>query len=527
MAPMRYWPILLLLAALGCADAHARLRAGVAAVPITPFGKHDDWKGPIAASGVWGDETNRIWIAGFGPNRPAEGRHDELWVRALVLQTEETRVALVSLDLIGYYQNAGFYGVDHALKQLRPGLKFDAVIVSSTHNHEGPDTIGLWGPKLGVDGKYPDYLRFVDRQIARALEQAAEKRKMAEVRVRLGAIREPELRALQVRTSHRPPNFFDEELRVMQLIAASGRREGKALATLIQWNTHPESMESRNRILTSDFPHFVREAVEKKYGGTAIYFSGDLGAAEIIGDAPMPGKEFEQIGDRKFPLDPKTHRPPVSFERTQAIGEVVANAVFQALERGEELPVDEIRVRSLKISSPLHNPAYLALQKAGTLAVGEAVTTTLYHVSLLDRHPDARISSPAEFITLPGEVFPELIYGVATFHRTDCPAAHTGRPYEPAVWPLLKARYKFILGLTPDEIGYVVPQYDFVPLPPLDWVPGKQAPDACAAQGVPSHYHETNSVSWEMAPAVTCGLVQLLGGDPSLFDACARFKPAK
>lgn len=505
---------LLLALLLLAAPAQAALRAGVAAIPITPFGANPGWKGPVQASGLWGDETNRVWLAGFGMNRPAEGRHDDLWARALVLDDGRTRVALVSLDLIGYYQNAGFYGVDFALQHLRPGIKFDAVIVSSTHNHEGPDTIGLWGPKLGQDGKYRAYLEFVDRQITRALTEAGDPRRMVGVRARFGALRSAPLWVLQVRTGHRPPNFFDEELRVMQLTAVSGKNRGTVLATLINWNTHPESMESRNRILTSDFPHFVREAVEKKYGGTAVYFSGAIGAAEIIGDAPMPGREFEQIGARRFPLDPQSHRPPVSFERTQAIGEVVAEAVVQALERGEELPVEAISVRSLPISSPVTNPNYLALQKGGILySSGETMSTTLYHVTL----------GPAEFITLPGEVFPELLYGVERVHRTDCPEAHTGQPYEPAIWPHLKARYKFVLGLAPDELGYVVPLYDFVPLPPKPFT-GRQSPDACAARGVPSHYHETNSVSYQMGPAVTCGMVKLLGGDISQFAACSSVK---
>src|SRR5436309_10706355 len=102
---------------------------------------------------------------------------------------------------------------------------------------------------------------------------------MVPVRVRMGTTdprRSPSLKGLQVRTSHRPPEFFDDELRAMQL----QQRDGKALATLVNWNTHPESMESRNQQITSDFPHFVREEVEKKYGGTAIYFSGDIGAVE-------------------------------------------------------------------------------------------------------------------------------------------------------------------------------------------------------------------------------------------------------
>ncbi len=401
---------LLLSLVLLAAPLEARLRAGVAAVPITPFGENSDWSGPREPSGVWGDGQSRIWLAGFGANRPAVGKHDDLWARALVLESGRTKVALVSLDLIGYYQNAGYYGVEHAKRLLKPGLGLTEIIASSTHNHEGPDTIGLWGAGFGRDGKYADYLKFVDRQIARAISEAADPARMAEVRARFGMTnpqRSPALRGLQVRTGHRPPDFFDEELRVIQLTHGRGPRRGQVLATLVNWNTHPESMESRNQMLTSDFPHYVREAVEKKYSGTAVYFSGDIGAAEIVGDAERRGgPDYEEIGGRRFPLDPKTRRPVISFERTQAIGEAVAQAAFEALQAGREGRVRSLSVRSLRITSPVTNPGYLALIKAGVLTnisntPEPQVTTALYHLRL----------GPADIITLPGEIFPELIYG--------------------------------------------------------------------------------------------------------------------
>jgi hypothetical protein len=162
------------------------------------------------------------------------------------------------------------------------------------------------------------------------------------------------------------------------------------------------------------------------------------------------------------------------------------------------------------------NPGYLAMIKAGLLssfsgdAADASVTTTLYYLRM----------GPAEFVTLPGEIFPELIYGVEQHRRTDCPEAHTGRPHEPAAASLLRARYRFWIGLAPDELGYVVPQYDFHPFPPKEMVMGRRAPDPCKAAGVPDHYHETNSVSYRMGPLVACGLVELLKGKPAKYEAC-------
>src|SRR6185369_14015446 len=126
----------------------------------------------------------------------------------------------------------------------------------------------------------------------------------------------PSIAGMQTRTHGRPPNFFDEEMRVMQFFNPS---RDKCIATLINWNTHPESMEDRNTDITSDFPHAVREAVEKKYGGTAIYVSGDIGAVEIIGDTNTKSSDRTSFDGKEFPLNPQGNRPAFTHQRTEAI----------------------------------------------------------------------------------------------------------------------------------------------------------------------------------------------------------------
>jgi hypothetical protein len=50
----------------------------------------------------------------------------------------------------------------------------------------------------------------------------------------------PSLVGMQTRTGGRPPQFFDQELRVMQFVGSNGGMRGKTVATLINWNTHPD-----------------------------------------------------------------------------------------------------------------------------------------------------------------------------------------------------------------------------------------------------------------------------------------------
>src|SRR5262249_60728541 len=138
----------------------------------------------------------------------------------------------------------------------------------SSTDHEGPERIVEGDIDPLSYGKYPRYLRFVDQQIAKAVTKAA--RSAVRVVMKLGKTdptTSPSIAGMQTRTGGRPPQFFDEELRVMQLWNGERRVLDRVVATVVQWNTHPESMESKNTEITSDFPNAVRQAVEQKYGG--------------------------------------------------------------------------------------------------------------------------------------------------------------------------------------------------------------------------------------------------------------------
>ena len=530
------------------------LRVGAAAVVITPFGQNPEWDGTITASGVWGepytdlnhngkwdpgepfqdDPVNNsidkssagkydgIYLAGFGHNRPATGKYDDLWARAVVLQSGNEKIALVAVDLIGYYSKANYYGTGEVLKLIDPALGITDVLIASTHDHEGPDTIGPWGPNLLTDGKYPRYLRFIDHQIARAIAVAASS--MAPARMKL-ARTDPELSpsiaGMQTRTAGRPPAFYDPEMRVMQFIGVEGAAKDKVISTVINWNTHPESLESANTLISSDFPGETRRQVEQRYGGTAVYFSGDIGAVEIIGDSNNNARERTSFDGHSFPLLPGGNRPAYTFDRTVAIGRDVAKAVFDALSHAEWSNVGAITVKKAPMTAKMDNVGYLYLASKGVLDTmqlppdGQApmVTTTVYLIGLGD----------AQIITAPGELFPEVFYGVEKYRRRDCAQADTGRPAEVAVRDLMTARYKFILGLCPDEFGYMVPGYDFL-RPVVDASRGdiSEAKDPCKAAGVPDHYHETNSASSQLAEVWSCTAAQLLTGQTPSAAVCRQ-----
>ena len=164
----------------------AALEAGVAKATITPDVR-----------------AGKVYMAGFGNNRVATGVHDDLWIRCLALGTADAKLVMCEADLIGL-----FY--DDVLK-VRAGVKtampnVTPVIVASAHDHEGPDTMGLWGPTPLESGINPQYMDWLDDRIAGTALSAL--RSMKPARMELARDDHPLLALLQ--DDSRPPSYAQD-----------------------------------------------------------------------------------------------------------------------------------------------------------------------------------------------------------------------------------------------------------------------------------------------------------------------------
>jgi len=95
-------------------------------------------------------QFDAVWIAGFHNNKPANGIHDDVWSRAVVIDDGKTRIALVSLDAVGF-MHPDVIDIRQAIPK---ELNIDYTLISSTHTHESNDLVGIWGPDIfhsGVD----------------------------------------------------------------------------------------------------------------------------------------------------------------------------------------------------------------------------------------------------------------------------------------------------------------------------------------------------------------------------------------
>ena len=218
---------LLLLPAVAQAQ---NLRVGFSTVDITP-----DLKKPV-------------YLACFGKNRVATKVHDPIMARAVILAHGEQKIAIVSVDLIGLFHDS--------VERVRSRIKnITYLLVNSTHNHEGPDTMGLWGPNLFTSGIDADYQKKMEAALVAAI-RAADKNRQP-VSAKIGSARGPELLH-----DGREPYVKHDELVALQFLDAQNKPAG----IVVQWHCHPETLSSKNTEVSADFVGYTVAHLKKKHG---------------------------------------------------------------------------------------------------------------------------------------------------------------------------------------------------------------------------------------------------------------------
>ena len=275
---------LVLLAALivGSCLAYAGdappLRVGFGAVDVTPD-----------------VNAKPVYIAGYGKNRIAKGVHDPLMARAIVLADGDRKIAIAAVDVVGLS-----YSVAERIRKRLPGFAY--VLVASTHNHEGPDTIGLWGPSAFQSGVDPAYLKQVEDGVVKAIQQAD--KSLHGATARIGVVQAPEL----VRDS-REPYLKHDDLVALQF----NDSQGKKLGIVVQWNCHPEDLGDKNTQISADYVWATVAHLHTKHGCPVVYLTGTVGGL-------MTTLGLDVKDEQGNPLKTGT------FERTERYGKLLGMA---------------------------------------------------------------------------------------------------------------------------------------------------------------------------------------------------------
>lgn len=487
-------PALVCPGAKGCVSNAGALAVGVAARAITPVvesftdenanGRHDFGEPFVDENenGAW----DGVWIAGFSMGRAATGVHDDQWARVVVLSQGDVTVALVALDVVGFF-HSDVMDVRRAVASR--GLDVDHVMVASTHVHEAKDTMGIWGADPSTSGYDPAYMAFIVEQTVDAIAEAREGTRAATLSIATAT-------APQLVADSRDPIVIDDTLRVLAFDDAGGA----PIAHVVVFGNHPEALSSDNTLLTSDYPHFLRERIESAFPSTtAVFFAGTLGGLMnplgVIGCPDDGGQATCVNGD---------------FEKAAYIGENLADLAVTALADATVIDDVALGLKRLPVLVPATNEVLVLAFKLGLLKrhaylkadetyvssdkLSEIDVAEILRDYALGTEVNAIALGDVEIITVPGELYPELwLTGPNGESYVEHPEGgdHPDAPSErPIMSTMRSVAFPIVLNNANDAIGYIIPkpQYDVV------------APRAYEEDG---QYGEQNSLGSETAPAIT------------------------
>ena len=192
MKTMAAVALITILIALVASKAPAEFRAGVAVRTVNP-----DPLLPVSG--------------GAGTPRPATKRIGDLTVRALVLEEDGVRVAIVGADFLG------FPGVlCQRVRAQVPCIPPENILIGATHAHSAPDMYGFVNEN-GETGADMDYIAMVCDRMAEAVNAAVDGLEPAGVKIATGRANG------KIAYNYYAEKLYDPRMSVIQAVDGDGK----------------------------------------------------------------------------------------------------------------------------------------------------------------------------------------------------------------------------------------------------------------------------------------------------------------
>lgn len=404
-------------------------------------------------------------MAGFAPGIKAQGVHDPMTIRALWLGVGEGQGILwLTLDAIGM-TNQNIAIIRERLADFCSEIGCFAVNVSCSHSHAGLDTTGYWG-RLPLTGKDKWVMEHIYESACAVAKQAYMNR--TEGKLMLGSKRVP-----QAVFRRREPCTVRDTLTRLRFVPHNGSRE----TWLLNFSAHPNTLGGDNRLISADYPYYLRERINQDTPVNVMFTVGAIGSVDV-------GMYSE---DRA--------------ERTRLAGEALGCAAMTITNDAELKP--EISFVQQKIIFPDDNDVLTLLSHVGVMdtektflhdsSTGFGVVSEMTYMTI----------DSMKLLLLPGELFPELAYG-GFLSAEESATGHDESVNPKLLKDIVDDENLVICGVTNDMTGYVVPPNDFILRGDRSClVPTKDR----FGRG---HYHETNSLSVRSAEVIADTLESLV-----------------
>ena len=350
---------------------------------------------------------------GVGQPKKTVEKKGDLFVRAVVFEKGKTKVAIVSVDNLGWSSALG----DRS-RSLIKGIPSENILIGATHTHSAPDAYGF------PDGKGKSiadlaYLDWCVKQIADAVNEANGNLVTVSLKVAVAEAKG------KIAYNYYADELYDPRCGVIQAIGESGKNKGKVVATLVNYAIHPEVIGSSRGILSPDLCGPLYDRIESKTGGVAIFMNGAQGGMVTADTRLENGKEAN------------------TWEECIRIGTLLADEALRIVENSELQREPHLRCDSRIISFPVESEMMRYI-----LANSPIKMTSMKDNKISTRLNYLEIGS-AKVLTIPGEALPNIGFYIKRKMNTSHP---------------------FLFGLTNDAFGYILTPVDFNSFKRYDYV---------------------------------------------------------
>src|SRR5262249_46105334 len=140
----------------------------------------------------------------------------------------------------------------------------------------------------------------------------------------------------------REPYIKHDELVALEFVEPGTK---KTAGLVVQWNCHPETLSSKNTLISADFVGYTVKHLHERYRCPVVYLTGTVGGL-------MTSLHVEVKDDKGVSLKDGT------FEKTQRYGELVGKLAEKALAGGQATRLTPLEARSRVIFLPMDNELY-------------------------------------------------------------------------------------------------------------------------------------------------------------------------
>jgi neutral ceramidase len=225
-------------------------------------------------------------LGGYGArmSKPAEGIHDDIWAKALILNEDGKKYAIVTLDILGLPPNVKPQVIE---KLNQEAWTEENIMFLPSHSHTSLEMFALNDKNifnLAPIGIFQEQLLdFVVQSLADLIKSADQNLRA----VKIGSLSK-QIEGLN--RNRRGEPFVDNTLTVTRI----DHMDGQSMAVLVNWTGHPTIMDEDDMLVSGGWPGYLQRELEGWIGQgvVAMYYNGPQADQSVR--AESAGSHYEK-----------------------------------------------------------------------------------------------------------------------------------------------------------------------------------------------------------------------------------------